>query len=344
MKVLIVLTLLITASSAYAANCTTAGTRKAELWPFDRNSPWNLPVVKNIATTKISSTGFTLSGGGWINTTEWTHPVFIASSTDANKKVYCRHLVPNTSIPVTCSDLSQPCVEMKMPSSATSDTMADGHMHVIDENKKYVLETFDARKRADGNFNAEDCVINNIKDMGVYSDWHGTRAYGGSAIAGLIRKGEIKNGINHALAVAVMRKAMNRYQVIAGKKVLKGHIWPASYADGGYETTYGTTGNLYMGSMLVIPQTVNITTLGLSAEGLKIAKALQNYGAYIVDASGDNLTFYSEPAASTEITDAVQNQLSKIIPKLQLVKINTATQPAGGALTSDRVTCFAPNF
>ena len=104
------------------------------------------------------------------------------------------------------------------------------------------------------------------------------RAYGGSGIAGLIRQGELTHGIPHALAAAIDPKAHNRNG--PGGKAF---VWPASSADGDSSTAYGTTGNLFMGTLVAIPPSVDLGELGLRGPEMEIARALQDYGAYVVE-------------------------------------------------------------
>ncbi len=52
-----------------------------------------------------------------------------------------------------------------------------------------------------------------------------------------------------------------------------------------------------MGTLAAIPSTVNLVAIAnLSTGGRVLARALQNYGAYLVDAS-EYFVFYAEPSA-----------------------------------------------
>jgi hypothetical protein len=110
-------------------------------------------------------------------------------------------------------------------------------------------------------------------------------AHGGSgmsSIGGTIRLGELLPGappIRHALKVTLWA------QYLFYDAETKGCRWPAwkgdTYAASGYK---GVFKPLRMGSLLALPPSVDINSLGLQIEAsVKIARALQDYGAYIVD-------------------------------------------------------------
>ena len=175
-------------------------------------------------------------------------------------------------------------------------------------------------------------VKNDLHDAGMYdAPYHGTRAYGGSAIAGLIRQGELTRGIHHALAAAIDPKAHNRNGPDG-----KPFVWPASSADGDASTAYGTTGNLYMGTLLAIPPTVDLSKLGLHGPDMVIARTLQDYGAYIVDSGGCNFQLFAEPKAQNEVAQIKAESswqsycsLRKSVSLLRIVT-NNGPQSVGG--------------
>lgn len=110
-------------------------------------------------------------------------------------------------------------------------------------------------------------------------------AHGGSgmsSIGGTIRLGELLPDappIRHALKVTLWAEYLY-YDADT-----KGYRWPAwkadSYAARGYK---GAFKPLRMGALLALPPAVNLDSLGLKlAASKRIAQALQDYGAYIVD-------------------------------------------------------------
>jgi hypothetical protein len=160
----------------------------------------------------------------------------------------------------------------------------------------------------------------------------GERAYGGSAIGGLIRNNDLTDGITHALAFAIPQSHQKCCEA----------VWPATSID----TPNKYRGHVPMGQLIGLPSSVNINSLGLSTYGLKIAEALQKYGAYDVDSS-ENFTFYVEPSAakrwgiSNEDND-LSTDLKKIRPFLRCVVGNSKETVGGGPKNAARMAPLAP--
>jgi hypothetical protein len=317
------LTMILTAGVP-AARCAEAG-RDPALWPFDAKSPWNMPIGSKAQYGPISSPKFDPAAGGGINCIQWSHPIFIATARDPLATIY---LDP----PKFTHIEKKPFITMRVPVDARPDPKSDAHLHIIDEAHSFVVEMIGAVKDSKGTITATWWAAkNNLRDAGVYDPPHGVRAYGGSAIGGLIRRGELTHGIHHALAGAIDPKAHNR----AGADG-KPYVWPASCADGDANTAYGTTGNLFMGTLLAIPPSVNLDKLGLSGPDLAIARAMQDYGVYIVDSGGCNLQLFAEPKALDEVKQVkIESSgqsyccMRKLVPLLRIVT-NNGPQSIGG--------------
>jgi hypothetical protein len=223
---------------------------------------------------------------------------------------------------------------VRIPTSAQPDSAGDASMAVIDPTRTKVAEFIGMRWTSSTRIDADVAVINNLTDQGVYPSYHGARAYGGSAIAGLIRKDELAAGvIPHALAVAVDPSSLNR-NAPGGNTF----VWPANSSDGGNGSGYGSDGNLYMGSLLTIPRSVNVDALGLSAQARAVAHALQDYGAYIVDRGGGNVIYYAEPGSNVSTSGS---ELGRLTQYLRVVTNNSATNVNGGG---SRYVATAPEF
>jgi hypothetical protein len=67
-------------------------------------------------------------------------------------------------------------------------------------------------------------------------------------------------------------------------------VWPAFT----FDRNSGYSGTMPMGALLAIPPTVHIDQLGLSPRGLVIARAAQDYGAYVVDRGGTGISILAE--------------------------------------------------
>jgi hypothetical protein len=97
----------------------------------------------------------------------------------------------------------------------------------------------------------------------------------------------------------------------------------------GSSTYHGT---MVAGTMIAIDPTVNLGSLGLSTNGLKVAKALQDYGAYLSNRSQDfNITLYAEGAAEGPLVDDIRNTIDRVRPYLRVVtNASTPGNPTGG--------------
>jgi len=317
----------ILASGASVGRCAEAGgTRDPALWPFAVTSPWNMPIGSNAQYGDISSPKFDPAGGGGINCGWWSHPIFITTAHDPMTTVY---LHP----PAFMHMEEKPLITMRVPADARPDPKSDAHLHIIDETHSFVVEMIGAVKDSKGKITATWWgTKNDLRDAGVYDPPHGVRAYGGSAIGGLIRRGELTHGIHHALAGAIDPKAHNRKGPNG-----KAYVWPASCADGDADTAYGASGNLLMGTLLALPPSVDLGKLGLSGPDMAIARAMQEYGVYIVDSGGCNLQLFAEPKAADEVAQIkIESRgqsycsLRKLVPLLKIVTNNTPQSVGGG--------------
>jgi len=116
-------------------------------------------------------------------------------------------------------------------------------------------------------------------------------------------------------------------------------VWPATNVDG----VFGAySGNIPMGSLWVIPSGVDLNSLGLSSpEAIAYAKAIQQYGAYVVDSApvGTNHLLLYANDLSRDKADLITGytgspaysmpNLKKIADAMVMVKNNTPTHPGG---------------
>jgi hypothetical protein len=297
-------------------------TRDAAFWPFASSSPWNTSLGANAQYTPIASP-FTASGGANLNCREWSYPVFVAKNSDPLQNFYWR-------------ESNELIARMRVPRNAQADSQSDGSLIIVNDTHDADVEMWQATRRPNGDWEGEVTVQHNLRDTGFYDDYRGTRAGGMSALGGLIRRQELLAGkIPHALAVAVDGSAMNKNGP-GGRPF----TWPASWADGGDGSDYGTSGNLFMGSLVAIPPDVDLAKLKLSPQALAIARALQDYGAYITDQGSANIIYYAEQAAS-DILATDGGELGRLTPLLRVVTNNGPHQNIGGG-GPRRVTTPAP--
>jgi len=203
------------------------------------------------------------------------------------------------------------------PNYATAILMPDGH--TLTQGQPF------ARCTADGSATMWWSISNDLYGTGVEGGHGGSKL---SSIGGTIRLGELAPGgvIRHVMKVNVY--GLNYYY----DAVTHGYRWPASQADGCASTCYGgTTSALRMGSLLAIPASVNIDTLGLETEPAKIlARAFQDYGAYAVDD-----TAWSVYAIETEF--GPQGRVEDEFSAAWGFPINAATKGVPWARDMDRL-------
>jgi hypothetical protein len=116
-----------------------------------------------------------------------------------------------------------------------------------------------------------------------------------------------------------------------------GWVWPATTEDGGAIGNNSYSGNVPMGTLAAIPGTIDLTQLNppLSPQGLVIGKALQDYGAYLVDSAGaeptdDDLVLYVETSAASELAPQAIEDLKRLRTLLRCVTNNGPNNVGGG--------------
>ncbi|MCO5120098.1 MAG: hypothetical protein M9951_10760 [Burkholderiaceae bacterium] len=285
--------------------------------PFAADSPWNQPIPSN-ATYRSSdprTTSLRSSSPFGVNTSNWTIWVWHAKATDPTVtiNVSVRHLTSSGN--ANAGD-----VTIRMPVDAHPDPANDSHMVVIDPDGKHAHEFWYVKKGGssytavsyakvplDGSgVNISGYAAHN-PDYFTYG-WGATRAYGGSQLGGLIRKGEATQGpIEHAIAVAIPA----RY--LGGRAV-----WPATSDD--QSSDYA--GVIPMGTRFAIPPDINLDSLGLSPAHLRLAKALQKYGLIVVDKSGSPCMYAEglEAQADGHALNANMSQMALIHSLLTVVE------------------------
>ncbi len=264
------------APSVSLDSASTSG-RVATLWPFSRDSIWNLPIGANAVyvptnIAPVSGAGMTTDPDVLILTPSAPiTPVYLNSDgwTGGSRCNAEGGVLFNAPIP---SDFVVPgATSSDTPNFATAILMADGH----------TLTQGQPMAR---------CSANGTATMWWYiqNDLYGTGLYGGhggsmlSSLGGTIRLGELVPGgvIRHALKVNLYGAANYYYD-----GATNGYRWPAKQADGCASSCYGGTNPaLRMGSLLAIPASTDISAMGLETQpALMLAKAFQDYGAYVVD-------------------------------------------------------------
>jgi hypothetical protein len=201
-----------------------------------------------------------------------------------------------------------------IPVGAVPSPDTDGNIAICQPNG-WFLDVYDAIVLSNGSIVCSIAsYIDSAGDGTGYTS--GRRASLLPSFAGQIRQGEITAGlIQHAL-VCNMSATILKEQA----------QWPAVC----WDTNAGYSGTLPMGALLAIPQSININSLGLTPQGLVLARAAQNYGIYVADRGGSNITILAELKANDVRWTNQTNDLNIIRNNLKWVSNNSATNPGGG--------------
>jgi hypothetical protein len=251
--------------------------RVPTLWPFSRDSIWNLPIGVEAVYVPAdikppSSRGMTVDPDVLILTPNAPMtPVYYnndgwsgGSRCDAEGSALFEAPIP---------------ADFVVPGAGNGDTPNFATAILLADN--YTLKQGQPMAR---------CTPNGTATMWWYmtNDLYGTGIYGGhggsmlSSIGGTVRLGELVPGgvIRHVLKVNLYGADNYWYD-----DVTKGFRWPAKQADGCAPGCYGGSNPpLRMGSLLALPPSVDIHAMGLETEpALILAQALQDYGGYTVD-------------------------------------------------------------
>jgi len=308
-------------TSGAAAWQEIAGRDPAE-WPFDARSPWNYPIGSGAIFAPEEMPNWSVSGGGHANIEQYSIPTYVATASDPPRRIFDRQRGPD---PGVLRDV------IRVPDEARPAVGTDGHLNIIDETHRWVVELYAVQRLPNGDLSTRGFNRNDLRGPGAgFERWKGSVAAGTSSLGGMIRRGELVSGtaglgtgIRHALQAVVPPTALNR-KAPGGRAF----VWPASSADTPAvqgRGSYDVTGNVYMGSLLAIPPTVEIDALGIAdPQAREVARALQDYGVYIVDTGGirrDRIVIRIDPQAADDIRDrrAFGSGLSTALRHLQVV-------------------------
>jgi hypothetical protein len=288
------------------------------LSPFAAGSEWRLSLdqvdgvhVDETATAQIrvgtpaGPADEEGSVGTWINAEEFSIPIVQAESCD-----------PIASIEEGSPDEDLSGTEIRIPASARPAAGTDAHLIVVQPDGHTAVELWAAERLDAERWRAGRVEIVDLAGSGLGPD-NGVRAYGGSALGGLIRTWEVDPAdpaytdgvIRHPLAVALPAPFLfygggePGYDT-EGYSMMQGYVAPATEMDYNAPSAYG--GTIPMGARLVLPADVDVDALDISPAARTIARALQDYGAFVVDRSDAAVIFYAEPTAPADWVAAVR--------------------------------------
>lgn len=273
---------------------------------FSEDSFWNTPLPADPTLAPNNESYRQLLETVWplhINIRHWTIPIYYADT--ATPRYVLRAKLPRCPISQGFRIASQPWLDashpcglhqsvrggIPIPAAAAPDDEGDAHLSVLDLDARRGYDLWLARRDKDGGWSTNAAIAYDLDGPGVYDPadfanvhnnesihYYGPcRASGVPAIAGLILCEEVLAGrIAHKLAFACPVPALQEFCTP-----------PAIWTDG------WRPGGIPEGIVMQLDPAADIDGLGLSRAGRIVARALQEYGAVLVDYAGAT-TLYAQ--------------------------------------------------
>lgn len=247
---------------------------------WNRPLPANAPRVPNSAGYVNDLVRQVDETGAWINTDEYSVPVYTVGPGQPRVRVKITDDQP------VDSRLQSAVAKVPMPSGVHPSTGSDAQAVIWQPSTDTMWEFWELRN-TDGNWYADAAgAMRNVSSNPGYFNsraWPGAETWWGATATalplagGLIRIDELEAGqIDHALALAIPDASAR-------------HVWPAQRSDG----PATSPDSIPEGTTFRLPGNLDIDSLGLPPVGREIAEAAQRYGIILRDGSAD-VTFYAE--------------------------------------------------
>lgn len=274
-SVLAFLVALAALSTAWAVT-GTAATVAFGLPRFSQGSVFNQKIAPGAAIDPQSKTmmaPIVSDASRVINLVEFGVPVYIADQRTPRRRFACTMpwgtCAPQASSPVP------------IPDGARPNGGSDGAMVVVDIARRRTYEFWQAVRLADGSWRASWASSNSLDGTGTGSGGSGS---GVSRIAGMVSVLEASHPtapIKHALAVSTKYACRDRFR------------YPASKTDGGVASPQCVP----EGARLQLDPAIDVAKIpGITPGEAMIARALQQFGAFVVDRGGASLAFLFQHA------------------------------------------------
>jgi hypothetical protein len=334
-------------SSAVAAGAT----RNRQLHPWPSDDPFNMPIGMNAwyATTSDPATQDITSRGAAINTGAHSHPIYFPTASDPVHTITCSG---GTGIESYITSENNQTAGARLFERLQTDVnpipdpnvalwLNDRHLHIIpatspnDLVENFVFVRDGGLDSGIAAATAKRVVRNRLDHYAHRAGSNplrnraGTRAWGGSAIAGLIRRHEVNPAdpnyageirIPHALAVMLRppEQIGAAGQGSSSSPLFNtSTMFPANEIDaGGYPNS---TGSCRMGMRFALDPTI-CTDAFIQANApllngvpnpwqIALAKCLRDYGMIVCD-QGSVTTFAAEPGLPSDIAYALTGTIN----------------------------------
>ncbi|HSH95746.1 MAG TPA: FecR family protein [Roseimicrobium sp.] len=270
-------------------------------WPFSSTSIWNIPVGSGARFVPVPGRPF-LADGPLVNAVRPRRP-FIGGPAD-----------PLRFISVRGETVADVCLaDAHLPRAGLLDSFV-----VLQQGRRFALEMKNVSARPDGRIEVLSVDRTDLAGPGFGDAVSEAKPFGFSNMGGLLRVGELENGIRHALSARVNRDRL------AGRDFKRPvTVWPAK----GNPVQNVVEPKLRIGSLMAIPPDVDIKSrIGESGPAYELARAMQDYGVYVTGTLDGSFVLLSDDMRNTEI-DAI---LTRIVPLLRVLSNNLPGTPAGG--------------
>lgn len=258
--------------------------------PYDRGSPWNVPIgprpvvtpSSRAMVTAITDNGAPLSS----DVDEYTIPVYGANARTPLRTIrlsgYFSTYDDGDNSRVG-NGFAPTLRRVPIPARAEASAGTDGHIVIWNPRTGVEYSFWQFNADSSGRYTATNGYRYHTRAgyHGRFADGLSGRGAGTSYLAGLVRPWEIARGrIDHALAFAYESPSAS-------------FTYPASKSDGA-----GVKGtDVPEGTRLQLDPTLtekDFTSWGLRPEAKVIARALQRYGMYVIDNSGSSKVFLED--------------------------------------------------
>jgi len=274
--------------------------------PYSADSPWNTPLPANPQVHSRSAEWINRIAFVSIDPTQYSYPVYFANESAPVWTITCTgaaKVYKGTS----ASDAPNKRFTVRLPSDFTVSAGSDGQIIAVDLTNGDELDLWQVRNV---NRTARTATASNGSLLvgGMYGKGtthptvYASRGAGVPYYAGLIRPHEIAAGrIPHAL-------------VVGCNSVGPQHVYPATKSDG------PTNGGIPEGSRIFLDPSVNLDQVrdsqnrALTATGKIVARALQEFGAYVIDYAGNTGKIYAEYEATAHWNGSLPNSVVNRIP------------------------------
>lgn len=220
-------------------------------------------------------------------------------------------------------------VTMRIPEGAHNKNSDDGLIAVVDGDTAHEFYVF---KWNNGHPTAKLHYEVNLKELGHTTNGErvGMTAGGTALMMGLLRGYEINTPgckIQHVLQVALSH---GNYPNSCPEQLEGESVWPAVSTDWFCKASPGSCkGNIPYGSLLALPRSVNLSDYKLSEPGQRLAEAMQNYGAYVIDGALCAI-MRADQFVTDETRKALIVDMHKIWSNIRIVKNNKKDQTTSG--------------